>query len=164
VCLFFRFLYVLPNNLSKLVACVLSITNQMLAAGSAGEDAASPPVKVQRPRLFCFRSQGAGSQDLATEEVLRFAQSDLFSTEVMLLDTPEELFLWIGAESSPEKQEQAQSAAKGYLSNKSRSAETPITTVRFYHSYRCSQTVFLPQWCFPRAITSWDCFFADRRF
>lgn len=67
---------------------------------------------------------------MAAEEVLRFAQSDLLSNEVMLLDTFSEVFLWIGAESSVNEQKQAQSAAEAFLSKNSRSADIPITTVR----------------------------------
>lgn len=67
---------------------------------------------------------------VTAEEVLRFAQSDLLSSEVMLLDAFSEVFLWIGAESSVNEQKQADAAAAAFLTQFKRSADTPITTVR----------------------------------
>ena len=82
------------------------------------------------PRLFCISDTLSGGQEVASEEVLSFAQSDLLSSEVMLLDTFSEVFLWIGAESSGNEQKQAQSAAEAFLSKNGRSTDTPVTTVR----------------------------------
>ena len=97
----------------------------------AGDYPKIPAVAVQHPpRLFCISDTLSGGQAVAAEEVLGFAQSDLLSGEVMLLDTFAEVFLWIGAESSVNEQKQAQPAADRYLAENGRSTDTPVTTVR----------------------------------
>merc|ERR1719458_569115 len=49
------------------------------------------------PRLF-YGSNASGSFKM--EEVLNFTQVDLVTDDVMLLDTGETLFVWLGYESS----------------------------------------------------------------
>lgn len=47
-----------------------------------------PEVTIQHPpRLFCLSDAVTGGKGVATEEILHFAQSDLSSADVMLLDT-----------------------------------------------------------------------------
>lgn len=60
----------------------------------AGEYAKVPEVTVQHPpRLFCLSDAVTGGKGIATEEILHFAQSDLSTGDVMLLDTYAEVWL-----------------------------------------------------------------------
>lgn len=89
--------------------------------------------KPQRvPRLFeCSNQTGR----FMMTEVFDFAQEDLDEEDVMLLDTWEEIFLWIGkAANDVEKKESLTSAAE-YLKTHpaQRDPGTPITTVTQGH-------------------------------
>lgn len=68
-------------------------------ASAAGEYSKVPEVTVQHPpRLFCLSDAVTGGKGVATEEILHFAQSDLSTGDVMLLDTFAEVCsgLWCG--------------------------------------------------------------------
>ncbi|MGH0139696.1 UNVERIFIED_CONTAM: hypothetical protein FKN15_042983 [Acipenser sinensis] len=89
--------------------------------------------KPQRvPRLFeCSNQTGR----FMMTEVFDFAQEDLDEEDVMLLDTWEEIFLWIGkAANDVEKKESLTSAAE-YLKTHpaQRDPGTPVTTVTQGH-------------------------------
>ncbi|MGH0162055.1 UNVERIFIED_CONTAM: hypothetical protein FKN15_072310 [Acipenser sinensis] len=89
--------------------------------------------KPQRvPRLFeCSNQTGR----FMMTEVFDFAQEDLDEEDVMLLDTWEEIFLWIGkAANNVEKKESLTSAAE-YLKTHpaQRDPGTPVTTVTQGH-------------------------------
>ncbi|KAK6490195.1 villin-1 [Huso huso] len=89
--------------------------------------------KPQRvPRLFeCSNQTGR----FMMTEVFDFAQEDLDEEDVMLLDTWEEIFLWIGkAANDVEKKESLTSAAE-YLKTHpaQRDPDTPVTTVTQGH-------------------------------
>ena len=54
----------------------------------------------------------------SVEEVLNFAQVDLVPEDVMLLDTGETLFVWLGHESSKSERTEVLVTAKGQLISK----------------------------------------------
>eukprot|EP00892_Ulva_mutabilis_P012906 jgi/Ulvmu1/9989/UM059_0038.1 len=99
--------------------------------GGQGEYSKVPDVTIQHPpRLFCLSDAVTGGKGVGTEEILHFAQSDLASGDVMLLDTFAEIFVWIGNESSKNEQTSAQQVAETYLKAAKRSTDTPITTIK----------------------------------
>lgn len=60
------------------------------------------------PRLFvCSNATG----NLKVEEIMDFNQSDLIDDDVMLLDTWNYIFVWIGDHSNPEEKKLAEEAA-----------------------------------------------------
>ena len=66
------------------------------------------------------------------EEIVDFRQSDLVEEDVMLLDTYDTLFLWIGKKSNAEERKKAMESAEIYLNEhpSDRDPETPIVTVK----------------------------------
>lgn len=60
----------------------------------AAEYSKVPEVTLQHPpRLFCLSDAVTGGKGVATEEILHFAQSDLSTGDVMLLDTYAEVWI-----------------------------------------------------------------------
>ena len=51
----------------------------------------------------------------SVEEILEFAQSDLVTEDVMLLDVGNMIFVWLGNDSNEYERKQAQETAKEYL-------------------------------------------------
>ncbi|KAG5268574.1 hypothetical protein AALO_G00214070 [Alosa alosa] len=81
------------------------------------------------PRLFeCSNQTGR----FVMTEVQDFAQDDLDEDDVMLLDTWEEIFLWIGSSANQHETEQACNRALEYLRTHpaGRDPETPIISVK----------------------------------
>ncbi|XP_051986064.1 gelsolin-like [Xyrauchen texanus] len=84
---------------------------------------------VKPPRLFgCSNKSGR----LVAEEVPgEFTQSDLATDDVMLLDTWEQIFLWIGNEANEVERTGSAKIAKEYLeSDPSGRRGTPIITIK----------------------------------
>ncbi|XP_074544495.1 scinderin like b [Halichoeres trimaculatus] len=84
---------------------------------------------IKPPRLFgCSNKTGR----LIVEEVPGdFTQSDLATDDVMLLDTCDQLFLWIGNDANAEEKTGAPKIAKEYVdSDPSGRKGTPITTIK----------------------------------
>ncbi|KAM4687933.1 villin-1-like [Discoglossus pictus] len=82
-----------------------------------------------KPRLFeCSNQTGR----FIMTEVVDFSQSDLDEDDVMLLDTWEEIFLWIGKSANEFEKKEAVNSAKEYLSAHpaKRDLATPIITVK----------------------------------
>ncbi|XP_026534676.1 villin-1-like [Notechis scutatus] len=68
-------------------------------------------------------------------EIVDFGQDDLDEEDVMLLDTWEEIFLWVGKTANSYEKTESVSAAKEYLKNHpaGRDVATPIITVKQGH-------------------------------
>uniref|UniRef100_A0A8C3A2K1 Scinderin like b n=1 Tax=Cyclopterus lumpus TaxID=8103 RepID=A0A8C3A2K1_CYCLU len=84
---------------------------------------------VNAPRLFgCSNKTGR----LTVEEVPGdFTQSDLATDDVMLLDTWDQIFLWVGNEANAEEKTGAPKIAKDYVeSDPSGRRGLPITTIK----------------------------------
>uniref|UniRef100_A0AAQ6ACQ9 Gelsolin-like domain-containing protein n=1 Tax=Amphiprion ocellaris TaxID=80972 RepID=A0AAQ6ACQ9_AMPOC len=84
---------------------------------------------VQQPRLFgCSNKTGR----LIVEEVPGdFTQSDLATDDVMILDTWDQLFLWVGKDANAEERNGAPKIAKDYVdSDPSGRKGLPITTIK----------------------------------
>ncbi|KAM8966405.1 villin-like protein isoform 2-T2 [Pelodytes ibericus] len=85
-----------------------------------------------KPRLFeCSNQTGR----FIMTEVVEFSQSDLDEDDVMLLDTWEELFLWIGKSANEYEKNEAINSSKEYLKSHpaGRDLATPIITVKQGH-------------------------------
>ncbi|KAG8538825.1 hypothetical protein GDO81_022019, partial [Engystomops pustulosus] len=85
-----------------------------------------------KPRLFeCSNQTGR----FIMTEVVDFAQSDLDEDDVMMLDTWEELFLWIGKSANEYEKTESLNSAKEYLKSHpaGRDLATPIITVKQGH-------------------------------
>jgi len=80
------------------------------------------------PRLFQVHDHSGG---VRVEEIFDFTQDDLINEDVMLLDTFDEVFVWIGHESNQKEREGAMQAALDYVKNApdGRSADTPVFRV-----------------------------------
>ena len=68
----------------------------------------------------------------SVEEVLNFAQVDLVPEDVMLLDTGETLFVWLGHESSKSERTEVLVTAKDYLLSdpSERNTDIPVIVVK----------------------------------
>ncbi|XP_034558453.1 scinderin like b [Notolabrus celidotus] len=85
--------------------------------------------KLINPRLFgCSNKTGR----LIVEEVPGdFTQSDLATDDVMLLDTQDQIFLWVGNDANAEERTGAPKIAKDYVdSDPSGRKGVPITTIK----------------------------------
>ncbi|XP_037829188.1 villin-1 isoform X2 [Kryptolebias marmoratus] len=85
--------------------------------------------QVHSPRLFeCSNQTG----QFRMTEVYNFDQSDLDEEDVMLLDTWEELFLWIGVSANEHETREAAISAQEYLRTHpaGRDPDIPIITVK----------------------------------
>lgn len=83
---------------------------------------------AREPRLFqCSNASGA----FKIEELFNFSQEDLDINDVFLLDTYNELYLWIGDKSNAVEKKMAFDSAIEYArnANDGRSADTPIIKV-----------------------------------
>lgn len=92
------------------------------------------------PRLFeCSNQTGR----FIMSEVFAFTQEDLDEDDVMLLDTWEELFLWLGHSANDYERKQADILAKEYLQTHpaGRDPDTPVIKVK--------------QGCEPLTFTGW---------
>ena len=69
------------------------------------------------------------------EEVLNFVQSDLVSEDVMILDSGETLFVWLGRESNRQEREAVLTTAKDYLLSdpSGRDVDIPVILVKQGH-------------------------------
>ncbi|XP_069174423.1 villin-1 isoform X2 [Procambarus clarkii] len=86
------------------------------ALGGYEEYASSPRLREDNhthpPRLFqCSNASGV----FRAEEVINFSQADLTEDDVMLLDTWDTIFLWVGHCSNKEEQKAADTLAVEYL-------------------------------------------------
>ncbi|XP_063063521.1 advillin [Engraulis encrasicolus] len=84
---------------------------------------------MHSPRLFeCSNQTGR----FVMTEVYNFAQQDLDQDDVMLLDTWQEIFLWIGGSANQYETEQAGNSALEYLRTHpaGRDLETPIISIK----------------------------------
>ena len=69
---------------------------------------------------------------ILVEEVLNFTQIDLVTEDVMLLDTGETLFVWIGLDSNKAEKDAVLMTAKDYLMSdpSERNIDIPIIVVK----------------------------------
>ncbi|XP_061820679.1 villin-1 [Nerophis lumbriciformis] len=84
---------------------------------------------LHSPRLFeCSNQTGR----FRMTEVDDFAQSDLDEEDVMLLDTWEEIFLWVGSAANQYETQEAWSSAREYLRTHpaDRDLDTPVVSVK----------------------------------
>ncbi|XP_077932316.1 advillin isoform X1 [Halichoerus grypus] len=82
-----------------------------------------------QPRLFeCSNKTGR----FVVTEITDFTQDDLNPGDVMLLDTWDQVFLWIGAEANATEKESALATAQEYLHThpSGRDADTPILIIK----------------------------------
>lgn len=95
----------------------------------ASEKQLAEPEQAQPARLFqCSNASGR----FTVEEVADFSQSDLCTSDVMLLDAWSTVFVWVGAGSNRTEQELAEKAAIEYLRTDpaGRGTGTPIVRVK----------------------------------
>ncbi|KAF5274961.1 hypothetical protein FQR65_LT04304 [Abscondita terminalis] len=81
------------------------------------------------PRLFqCNTDHGS----LKVEEIVNFSQSDLMPEEVMLLDSRNSLFMWLGRLSSKKERNTSFNIAEEFLKNdcSGRNISTAVTVIR----------------------------------
>uniref|UniRef100_A0A665UHZ2 Gelsolin-like n=1 Tax=Echeneis naucrates TaxID=173247 RepID=A0A665UHZ2_ECHNA len=79
---------------------------------------------VKPPRLF-------GCSNKTGRLIVDFTQSDLATDDVMILDTWEQIFLWVGKEANAEERKGAPKIAKDYIdSDPSGRRGLPITTIK----------------------------------
>ncbi|XP_061522541.1 villin-1 isoform X2 [Phycodurus eques] len=84
---------------------------------------------LHSPRLFeCSNQTG----QFRMTEVDDFAQSDLDEEDVMLLDTWEEIFLWVGSSANQDETKEAWNSAREYLRTHpaGRDTNTPVVSVK----------------------------------
>ncbi|XP_063780498.1 scinderin-like isoform X2 [Pseudophryne corroboree] len=105
--------------------------------GGKKEYQTSPLLETQLeehpPKLFgCSNRTG---RFLVEEVPGEFTQEDLAEDDVMMLDTWEQIFLWIGIDSNDVEKKESLVAAKGYLESdpSGREKDIPITVVRQGH-------------------------------
>ncbi|XP_006757426.1 PREDICTED: advillin [Myotis davidii] len=82
-----------------------------------------------QPRLFeCSNKTGR----FIVTEITEFTQDDLNPSDVMLLDTWDQVFLWIGAEANATEKESALATAQEYLHThpSGRDTDTPILIIK----------------------------------
>uniref|UniRef100_A0A8C5D217 Villin like n=1 Tax=Gadus morhua TaxID=8049 RepID=A0A8C5D217_GADMO len=86
-------------------------------------------VPLHAPRLFECSNQTGRFQ---MEEVNDFTQTDLDEEDVMLLDTWEEVFLWIGSSANQHETQEAVNSALDYLRTHpaGRDLDTPLISVK----------------------------------
>jgi hypothetical protein len=82
------------------------------------------------PRLFALTDAVTGGLGVAAEEVPNYAQSDLISSDVMLLDTGASIYLWLGTAASENEKSEVSKVAAKYLEAGRRDPDTTITIVR----------------------------------
>ncbi|NXD39893.1 VILI protein, partial [Copsychus sechellarum] len=95
----------------------------------ASEKRFQEQVTHYQPRLFeCSNQTGR----FIMTEVVGFCQEDLDEDDVMLLDTWEEIFLWVGKASNAQERNEAIASAKEYLKTHpaGRDLATPIILVK----------------------------------
>ncbi|XP_044526108.1 villin-like protein isoform X2 [Gracilinanus agilis] len=85
-----------------------------------------------QPRLFECSSQ---TGRFIMTEIMFFSQDDLDEDDIMLLDTWEEVFLWIGKDCSPYEKKESVTMAREYLKSHpaGRDPATPIIVVKQGH-------------------------------
>jgi len=96
-----------------------------LGGKGAYASAADLPDPVREPRLFqCSNATGS----FRVEEIFNFTQDDLERDDVFLLDTFNEVFVWVGAGSNEIERKAALETAIQYVeqSEDGRSKDTPI--------------------------------------
>ena len=81
---------------------------------------------------YCFQSKFNITLIFSVEEVLNFTQVDLVPEDVMLLDTGESLFVWLGYESSKSERTEVLVTAKDYLLSdpSERNTDIPVIVVK----------------------------------
>lgn len=100
------------------------------AVGGQGEYSTDKPVEDEErePRLF---QMSCNIGHFNVEEIQDFAQDDLIPDDVMMLDVYNEVYVWIGADSSRAEKDQALATAMDYIQNTTdgRDKETPVFRV-----------------------------------
>ncbi|KAE8626724.1 hypothetical protein XENTR_v10006726 [Xenopus tropicalis] len=133
------------REMAKQLAAILSGGNvEMLAEGHetaqfwetlggkapyANDKRLQQEVTDFHPRLFeCSNKTGR----FIVTEVTNFNQDDLEQTDVMILDTWDQIFLWIGSEANDIEKKEALTTAQEYLKThpSGRDSETPILIVK----------------------------------
>jgi len=98
--------------------------------GGKGEYPKSKTLETaaHEPRLFQCHDHAGGFR---VEEIFDFSQDDLINDDVMMLDTFDEVFVWIGRDSNQKERDNSLQAALDYIKNApdGRSADTPVFRV-----------------------------------
>ncbi|XP_020640277.3 advillin [Pogona vitticeps] len=95
----------------------------------ASEKRLQQEVPDHPPRLFeCSNKTGR----FVVLEITDFTQDDLCENDVMLLDTWDQIFLWIGKEANAEERKEALTTAQEYLQThpSGRETDTPILIIK----------------------------------
>ncbi|KAJ7317757.1 hypothetical protein JRQ81_003919 [Phrynocephalus forsythii] len=95
----------------------------------ASEKRLQQEVPDHPPRLFeCSNKTG----HFVVLEITDFTQDDLSESDVMLLDTWDQIFLWIGKEANAEERKEALTTAQEYLQShpSGRETDTPILVIK----------------------------------
>lgn len=81
------------------------------------------------PRLF---QMSCNTSSFVVNEIPDFDQSDLIPNDVMMLDTYNEVFLWIGPEATKTEQDESMKSALKYVQNApdGRDPDTPVYSLR----------------------------------
>uniref|UniRef100_A0A672T9H1 Macrophage-capping protein n=1 Tax=Sinocyclocheilus grahami TaxID=75366 RepID=A0A672T9H1_SINGR len=119
------------TSIGRCKVCSVSSAGFWSALGGKKEYQTSSTLRnmVKPPRLFgCSNKTGR----LMVEEVPGdFTQSDLATDDVMLLDTWDQIFLWIGKEANEVEKTESPKIAKDYVdSDPSGRRGLPITTIK----------------------------------
>lgn len=85
------------------------------------------------PRMFLVTDALSGGQSLSIEYIPQYTQSDLEPTDVVILDTFSEVFVWLGHNASDTEKELAPELAAKYVTQAAakdkRDPDTPVTVV-----------------------------------
>ena len=115
-------------------ACVILVdfpSRDCHAGACAAEYPASLPAAAapRAPRLFQV-SDVSGA--IRVEEVHNFSQDDLIDEDVMLLDTYNQVFVWVGSKASDKEKSEAIDIAQKYVQTSvdGRDPDTPVVSVK----------------------------------
>lgn len=99
--------------------------------GGEGPIAAKPSAadEAAAPKRLLRLSDSSGAMAFTQVGEDRLNKSMLVSSDVMVLDTGLELFVWIGAGASPGEKMQAMVSACAYLENARRPLHMPVTRI-----------------------------------
>ncbi|GAB1598635.1 villin-1-like [Argonauta hians] len=90
------------------------------------------PSVEHKPRLFCFSQI---SESIKLEEIYNFEQKHLIPDDIMIIDTWDSIFLWIGKDVKREIKKQANALVQKYLENDPAFRHTDIPIYRIYQGF-----------------------------
>ncbi|KAL5274428.1 Gel family protein [Megaselia abdita] len=109
----------------------------------------APRAPILEPRLFHFRMVGQHNNKIIFEEVPAFEQGDLDHEDVMMLDGGDEIYVWIGENTTPEEQYGVTRMVKEYIKkNAAQRTYDTVSVVRLLQSHEPKS--------FKRLFPEWD--------